>query len=54
MGKLGLVFAAILSPIMTSMSATAQEWPRQPIHFIVAFGAGGGADRPGIREHNRG
>jgi tripartite-type tricarboxylate transporter receptor subunit TctC len=26
------------------MSAPAQEWPQQPIHFIVSFGAGGVAD----------
>ena len=22
----------------------AQSWPQQPIHFIISFGAGGGAD----------
>lgn len=25
-------------------SASAQDWPQQPIHIIVSFGAGGGAD----------
>jgi tripartite-type tricarboxylate transporter receptor subunit TctC len=44
MRKLALVFAAALSLIMTTISATAQEWPHQPVHIIVSFGAGGGAD----------
>jgi tripartite-type tricarboxylate transporter receptor subunit TctC len=44
MRKLALVFAAAISLIMTKIYATAQEWPRQPIHIIVSFGAGGGAD----------
>jgi tripartite-type tricarboxylate transporter receptor subunit TctC len=33
---LGLAFAA--------RPAAAQDWPQQPIHIVVAFGAGGGAD----------
>ena len=32
-------FAACLAD-----AATAQEWPQRPIHVIVSFGAGGGAD----------
>ena len=39
-----LVFAAALCFIATAKPAPAQDWPQQPIHIIVAFGAGGGAD----------
>jgi tripartite-type tricarboxylate transporter receptor subunit TctC len=30
--------------ILTATSALALDWPQQPIHLIVSFGAGGGAD----------
>jgi tripartite-type tricarboxylate transporter receptor subunit TctC len=39
-----LALAAALCVIATAKSATAQEWPQQPIHIIVSFGPGGGAD----------
>jgi tripartite-type tricarboxylate transporter receptor subunit TctC len=42
MKKSMLAFAAALCLIATP--APAQDWPQQPIHIIVSFGAGGGAD----------
>jgi tripartite-type tricarboxylate transporter receptor subunit TctC len=39
-----LALAAAFGLIATAKSAPAQEWPQQPIHIIVAFGPGGGAD----------
>jgi tripartite-type tricarboxylate transporter receptor subunit TctC len=44
MTKLILTFAAALCLIATAKPAPAQDWPQQPIHIIVSFGAGGGAD----------
>ncbi len=39
-----LAFAAALCLIAVAKPASAQDWPQQPIHIIVSFGAGGGAD----------
>jgi tripartite-type tricarboxylate transporter receptor subunit TctC len=39
-----LALAATLCLIATVRSAPAQDWPQQPIHLVVAFGPGGGAD----------
>jgi tripartite-type tricarboxylate transporter receptor subunit TctC len=36
--------AAACCLIAAATSAPAQEWPQQPIHMIVSFGPGGGAD----------
>jgi tripartite-type tricarboxylate transporter receptor subunit TctC len=44
MKKLALAFAAALCLLVTAESAPAQDWPQQPIHIIVSFGPGGGAD----------
>jgi tripartite-type tricarboxylate transporter receptor subunit TctC len=44
MKKLVLAFAAALCLLVTAESAPAQDWPQQPIHIIVSFGPGGGAD----------
>jgi tripartite-type tricarboxylate transporter receptor subunit TctC len=35
---------AAFALIAAAKPAAAQDWPQQPIHIIVAFGAGGGAD----------
>ena len=39
-----LVLTVMLSLLATATPAPAQDWPAQPIHIIVSFGAGGGAD----------
>ena len=39
-----LTLVAALCLVAAVKPALAQEWPAQPIHIIVAFGAGGGAD----------
>lgn len=44
MKKLVLAFAAALCLLVTAESAPAQDWPQQPMHIIVSFGPGGGAD----------
>jgi tripartite-type tricarboxylate transporter receptor subunit TctC len=45
MKKLLLTFAAALALAAgLAKSASAQEWPQQPIRIIVSFGPGGGAD----------
>ena len=44
MKKLVLAFAAALCLLVTAEFAPAQDWPQQPIHIIVSFGPGGGAD----------
>ena len=44
MKKPMLALAAALCLIATATSAPAQDWPAQPIHIIVSFGPGGGAD----------
>jgi tripartite-type tricarboxylate transporter receptor subunit TctC len=44
MKKPMLALAAALCLIATPAPAPAQDWPAQPIHIIVSFGAGGGAD----------
>jgi tripartite-type tricarboxylate transporter receptor subunit TctC len=41
MKKLCFVLAALL---LTVVAAPAQDFPQRPIHFIVAFGPGGGSD----------
>ncbi|HEY7998092.1 MAG TPA: tripartite tricarboxylate transporter substrate binding protein [Pseudolabrys sp.] len=41
MKKLWFAFAALL---LAAGAAAAQEFPQRPIHFIVAFGPGGGSD----------
>ncbi len=38
------VLLAVLGLIAAAKPVAAQDWPRQPIHVIVSFGAGGGAD----------
>jgi tripartite-type tricarboxylate transporter receptor subunit TctC len=35
---------AAIACVLACGSASAQEWPRQPIRIIVGFGAGGGTD----------
>src|SRR5579864_8281605 len=44
MKKPMLTLAAALCLIAAAKPAPAQDWPAQPIHIIVSFGAGGGAD----------
>jgi tripartite-type tricarboxylate transporter receptor subunit TctC len=44
MNKAKSAVVAALTLIATTVMTTAQEWPAQPIHMIVAFGAGGGSD----------
>ncbi len=44
MKKLLPALAAVLCLIANARAASAQDWPQQPIHMIVAFGPGGGAD----------
>jgi tripartite-type tricarboxylate transporter receptor subunit TctC len=44
MSKRVLALVAALYLIVTAQPAAAQDWPAQPIHIIVSFGAGGGAD----------
>jgi tripartite-type tricarboxylate transporter receptor subunit TctC len=39
-----LTLVAALCLVAAAKPAPAQDWPAQPIHIIVAFGAGGGAD----------
>ena len=43
-GKPLPALAAALCLIASAPSVQAQAWPQQPIHVIVSFGAGGGAD----------
>jgi tripartite-type tricarboxylate transporter receptor subunit TctC len=38
------IFSAAVWLVAAAPQARAQNWPRQPIHLIVSFGAGGGAD----------
>jgi tripartite-type tricarboxylate transporter receptor subunit TctC len=44
MKKMLLAFVAVLCLIATVETAQAQDWPRQKLQIIVAFGPGGGAD----------
>jgi tripartite-type tricarboxylate transporter receptor subunit TctC len=44
MNKLLPTLAAVLCLIANVRAAPAQDWPQQPIHMIVSFGSGGGAD----------
>jgi tripartite-type tricarboxylate transporter receptor subunit TctC len=44
MGKAPILLLAAFALIAAAKPAAAQDWPQQPIHIIVAFGAGGGAD----------
>jgi tripartite-type tricarboxylate transporter receptor subunit TctC len=39
-----LALAAALCLLASARPAPAQDWPQQPIHIVVAFGPGGGAD----------
>jgi tripartite-type tricarboxylate transporter receptor subunit TctC len=36
--------AAVAAIMLAAQPAAAQDWPQQPIHLIVSFGPGGGAD----------
>ena len=36
--------SAAVCLIAVASQALAQSWPQQAIHFIISFGAGGGAD----------
>jgi tripartite-type tricarboxylate transporter receptor subunit TctC len=38
------VAACLMAAAAFVRPASAQDWPQQPIHIIVSFGAGGGAD----------
>jgi tripartite-type tricarboxylate transporter receptor subunit TctC len=38
------IFGAAVWLVAAAAQAGAQNWPQQPIHVIVSFGAGGGAD----------
>jgi hypothetical protein len=40
----GREFLALVGLIVAATQALAQNWPQQAIHFIISFGAGGGAD----------
>ena len=42
--KAPVLLLAAFALIAAAKPAAAQDWPQQPIHIIVAFGAGGGAD----------
>ena len=45
--RLGRIRTAIVACVLIvgfTLDAPAQEWPQKPIHIIVAFGPGGGAD----------
>jgi tripartite-type tricarboxylate transporter receptor subunit TctC len=44
MRRASVLLLAAFALIATAKPAPAQDWPQQPIHIIVAFGAGGGAD----------
>jgi tripartite-type tricarboxylate transporter receptor subunit TctC len=44
MRKAPALLLAAFALIAAAKPAPAQDWPAQPIHIIVAFGAGGGAD----------
>jgi tripartite-type tricarboxylate transporter receptor subunit TctC len=44
MRKPALALAAVACLIACVCPASAQQWPQQPIHMIVPFGAGGGSD----------
>jgi tripartite-type tricarboxylate transporter receptor subunit TctC len=44
MRKAPVLLLAAFALIAAAKPAPAQDWPLQPIHIIVAFGAGGGAD----------
>jgi tripartite-type tricarboxylate transporter receptor subunit TctC len=44
MSKAPVLLLAAFTLITAAKPAAAQDWPQQPIHIIVAFGAGGGAD----------
>jgi tripartite-type tricarboxylate transporter receptor subunit TctC len=37
-------FLVLVGLIAAPTQALAQSWPQQAIHFIISFGAGGGAD----------
>ena len=38
------VVACLMAGVGAALAQPAQDWPQQPIHIIVSFGAGGGAD----------
>jgi tripartite-type tricarboxylate transporter receptor subunit TctC len=42
--KMPVLLLAALGLMVAAKPALAQDWPQQPIHVIVSFGAGGGAD----------
>ncbi len=44
MKKPMFALAATLCLLASVRAASAQEWPQQPIHLVVAFGPGGGSD----------
>jgi tripartite-type tricarboxylate transporter receptor subunit TctC len=44
LNRLANCAAAVLAALMFNSAAGAQNYPQQPIHMIVAFGAGGGSD----------
>jgi tripartite-type tricarboxylate transporter receptor subunit TctC len=39
-----ITISAAVCLIAVASQALAQSWPQQTIHFIISFGAGGGAD----------
>jgi tripartite-type tricarboxylate transporter receptor subunit TctC len=39
-----VTISAAVCLIAAATQALAQSWPQQAIHFIISFGAGGGAD----------
>jgi tripartite-type tricarboxylate transporter receptor subunit TctC len=39
-----VIFGVAVCLTAAATQALAQTWPRQAIHFIISFGAGGGAD----------
>jgi tripartite-type tricarboxylate transporter receptor subunit TctC len=44
MTRPGLALAAAVCLAAAATAAPAQDWPQQPIRFIISFGAGGGTD----------
>src|SRR5215471_19568935 len=39
-----VIFGVAVCLTAVAAQALSQTWPRQAIHFIISFGAGGGAD----------
>ena len=44
MRKFAICIAAAVFGVALAGAGRAQDYPQQPVHFIVSFGPGGGAD----------